>query len=93
VVAVWINATIRFEGAMLAISQVTPTSFIQVPRLETVIPSHITRNNECRMGDQREGETGDSWPMADNGLCRWYGAKGVRDTPSGKGLEAKMAAV
>ncbi|GMU47220.1 MAG: hypothetical protein AMXMBFR26_20020 [Porticoccaceae bacterium] len=62
-VAVWISATIRFDGAMLAINQVTPTSFIQVPKLETVMPSHITRNSGYFMGDQIERDMGGGLPM------------------------------
>ena len=58
---------------MLAISQVTPTSFIQVPRLETVIPTHITRNRECRIGDQMEREIGGRCPMG--GDFGWWRAR------------------
>ncbi len=63
VVAVWISATIRLDGAMLAINQVTPTSFIQVPMLDTVMPSHITRNSGYPSGDQIEREMGGGWPI------------------------------
>lgn len=87
VVAACTRATHRGSGAMVAISQPAPTSFIQVPRLEITIAPQSTAKARWPRGDQGPAWDGEGWERGPSAGRR--GSEGDMVGPAGGGSGAE----